>query len=119
MNPSESDFDAAADMQARYEEAAKATENIPIVKFGLALERARARRATKTPVHLIGIGAAPVDEIGALLPFDDMLIAKPTDQQLRRDAGPSETAPNKEESKEASSENARSALLTLKLSSGA
>jgi|SRR5208283_205531 len=51
MNPSESDLDAAADMQAKYEEAAKATGNIPIVKFGPALERARARRAAQTPAH--------------------------------------------------------------------
>src|SRR5208283_2247185 len=49
MNPSESDFDALADMQMKYEEAARATENIPIVKFGRALERARARRAAQTP----------------------------------------------------------------------
>jgi predicted nucleotide-binding protein len=51
VNPSKSDFDAAADLQAKYEEAAKATGNIPIVKFGPALERARARRAAQTPAH--------------------------------------------------------------------
>ncbi len=51
MNPSESDFDAAADMQTKYEEAAKATGNIPIVKFGRSLDRARARRAVQTPAH--------------------------------------------------------------------
>jgi hypothetical protein len=46
VKPSESDFDALADMQVKWEEAAKAAENIPIVKFGQALERARARRST-------------------------------------------------------------------------
>lgn len=50
MNHSESEFDAVADMQVRYEEALKAAENMPVMKFGLALERARARRSTRTPV---------------------------------------------------------------------
>jgi predicted nucleotide-binding protein len=52
MDHSESDYDALADMTVREEEAAKTTENIPIVKFGRALERARARRATRTPAQM-------------------------------------------------------------------
>ena len=39
------EFDAAADMQVKYEEAAKAFENIPAAKHSRALERARAKRA--------------------------------------------------------------------------
>jgi hypothetical protein len=46
-----SDLDAAADIQVKYEEAARAAENIPLVKFGRALARARARRAAQTPAE--------------------------------------------------------------------
>jgi hypothetical protein len=52
---SESDYDALAGWTTRWDEAAKATENIAIMKFGRALERARARCAThlspKVPQH--------------------------------------------------------------------
>ena len=46
MGHSESEFDAAAEMQVKFEEAARAVENLPIMKFSRALERARARRAS-------------------------------------------------------------------------
>lgn len=46
INRSEADFDALAEMQVRWEQAAKTAENLPIMKFSRALERARARRSS-------------------------------------------------------------------------
>lgn len=46
MGDSKIDFDAAAEMQVRFEEAARVAENNPFVKLGRAVERARARRSS-------------------------------------------------------------------------
>jgi hypothetical protein len=48
-NHADDKFDALADKAIKLEDAAEAAEDIPIVKFGQAFARARARRGAQTP----------------------------------------------------------------------